>query len=245
MTTPRFHIGAKELRGKLEAYTKHFGLLEIKRGEASSPNLTALKRFRKVAPPAFSFAVVAPEAVCALKPGPKFEAALADTLEAQRVLEARCVVLRTPFGVTPSKLSRDRLKALIDRFPKDALTIVWEPTGVWEAEEAARQAKKWDIVLAVDAARDAVPAGPVAYVRLRAFGETRSFSAETLGRIARAIGPRRDAYVIIESDRAKDEAKSLRAAVRDLGREKPAARAVLRPARMGAVGAVSVGDEDE
>ena len=244
MTTTRFHIGARELRGKLEAYTKHFGLLEVKRGEPSSPNLTALKRFRKVSPPAFSFAVVAPEAVCALKPGPKFEEALEDTLEAQRVLEARCVILRTPFGVTPSKLSRDRLKALIDRFPKEALTIVWEPGGVWESEEAARQAKKWDIVLAVDAARDVIPAGPVAYVRLKAVGETRGFSAETLGRIAQAIGPRRDAYVIIESDRAKDEAKTLRAAVRDLDKPKAKQLAVLRPARMGAQHSAA-GDEDE
>ncbi|MFO0665735.1 MAG: DUF72 domain-containing protein [Polyangiaceae bacterium] len=238
--TTRYHIGARELRGKLEAYTKHFGLLEVKRGEPSSPNLTAMKRFRKVAPPAFSFAVVAPEAVCALKPGPKFEAALEDVLEAQRVLEARCVVLRTPFSVTPSKLSRDRLKALLDRFPQDALTIVWEPGGVWEAEEAARQAKKWNIVLAVDAAREAVPAGPVAYVRLKAFGETRGFSPETLARIANAIGSRRDAYVVIESDRAKDEAKSLRAAARDLDKAKPRPTSVLRPARV-----IAGGDEDE
>ena len=241
MTTTTFHIGAKELRGKLEAYTKHFGLLEVRRGEASSPNLTAMKRFRKVAPPAFNFAVVAPEAVCALKPGPKFEAALEDTLEAQRVLQARCVVLRTPFAVTPSKLSRDRMKALLDRFPSDALTIVWEPGGVWEAADAAKQAKKWNVVLSVDAARDPVPAGPVAYVRLRAVGETRGFSAETLARVAAAIGSgRRDAYVVIESDRAKDEAKTLRAAVRELDKVKPKPMAVLRPARV-----IAGGDEDE
>ena len=44
------------------------------------------------------------------------------------------------------------------------------------------------------------PAGPVAYVRLRALGETRSYGPSALEKVVRAIGPRRDAYVVFETD---------------------------------------------
>ena len=126
------------------------------------------------------------------------------------LLHARCFVVRTPPEVTPSALARDRLGKLFDRFPKDVTSVVWEPSGLWEVEDAAVAARKWGVVLAVDAAREPVPAGPVAYARLRAMGETRAFGPSALDRIVRAIGPRRDAYVVLETDGALDECKRLR-----------------------------------
>ncbi len=88
--------------------------------------------------------------------------------------------------------------------------FVWEPSGVWELEDAATQARAWGAVLAVDAARDPVPPGPVAYVRLRSLGETRSFGAVALERVVRAVGDRREVFAIIETESAMLEAKRLR-----------------------------------
>ena len=75
---------------------------------------------------------------------------------------------------------------------------------------AASQARAWGVVLAVDAARDPVPPGAVAYVRLRSLGETRSFGAVALERVVRSVGERREVFAVIETDSAMVEAKRLR-----------------------------------
>src|SRR5208283_313175 len=100
---------------------------------------------------------------------------------------------------------------LVARFPRDVTQVIWEPRGVWETDDAAVAARQWGIILAVDAAREPVPAGPIAYVRLRALGETRSFGPAALEKVVRAIGVRRDAYVVFVNDAAPTESKRLRA----------------------------------
>jgi uncharacterized protein YecE (DUF72 family) len=216
--TTRLHIGAKDLRGELTAYAKRFDLLEVRGADAANlrqaPSAATLRRWRKAVPPQFEFSVVAGPALSRLKPGEAYDAELASMLETAKILEARVLVIATPSDVTPGKLSRDRLSALIDKLPRDATYVVWEASGLWELEDAAAQAKKWDVTLAVDPARDTMPAGPVAYGRLRALGGTRAFSTTALQKIALNIGERRDAYVVFETTGALKEAKQLRALVR-------------------------------
>jgi uncharacterized protein YecE (DUF72 family) len=218
----RLHVGAKELKGDLAAYAKRFDLLEIRGQDAANlklaPSAATLRKWRRAVPPRFEFAVVAGPNVGRLRPGEALEAELAAMLETATLLESRVLVVPTPVDITPSKLSRDRFAKLLDRIPHDTRTVVWEPSGLWELEDAASQAKKWGVTLGVDPARDEPPSGPIAYGRLRAHGGTRSFSTAALSRIAHAIGgERRDAYVLIETSGALKEAKTLRQLVRDLG----------------------------
>ncbi len=214
----RLHIGAKDLRGEVAAYAKRFDLLEVRGVDAASlkqaPTDATLRRWRKAVPPQFEFAVVAGPSVAKLKASDAFEAELAAMLKSVTLLEVRVIVIATSPDVTPSKLWRDRLAKLIDRLPRDASSVVWEPSGLWEIEDAAEQANKWGIVVGVDPARDAMPAGPVAYGRLRAAGGTRAFSTAALHKIADTIGERRDAYVVFETTNALKEGKILRALVR-------------------------------
>ena len=207
--TTRFHIGAKELRGNIAAYAKRFDLLEV-RADSTRPTEALLRKWRKQVPPHFEFCVVAGPQLALLKESPELDAELDTTLKTIAALQARCLLLPTPVEVTPSPLSRQRMQKVLDRLPRDATHVIWEPRGVWETEDAALAAKKWDIVLAVDASRDPVPVGPVAYARLRALGETRSFGPAALGRIVDAIGTRRDAYVVLETTTALAECKRLR-----------------------------------
>lgn len=222
--TTRLHIGAKDLRGDLATYAKRFDLLEV-RGLAAdnlrlAPNAATLRRFRRSVPPTFEFAVVAGPNLAALKPSEALETEFDALLQTATLLESRVLVLPTPPSVTPSKLWRDRLSAVVDRLPRDVTTLVWEPSGLWELEDAAAQAKASGIVVAVDPARDDVPSGPIAYTRLRAIGATRAFSTAMLERIAAKIGPRRDAYVIIETAGALKEAKTLRGLMRGASSKK-------------------------
>jgi uncharacterized protein YecE (DUF72 family) len=217
----RVHIGSKELRGEIAAYAKRFDLLEVRGVDAANlklaPSTATLRRWRKAVPPQFEFAVVAGPNVGKLKPTETFETELAAMLANATVLESRLLVIPTPPDVTPGKLSRDRFAKLLDRLPRDVATVVWEPSGLWEHEDAAVQAKSWGVVLSVDPARDIVPVGPVAFARLRAVGGTRAYSTAALEKIAAAIGARRDAYVVIETQGALKEAKTLRRLVRSFG----------------------------
>lgn len=214
----RLHIGAKELKGELAAYAKRFDLLEVRGQDAATlrlaPSDATLRRWRKAAGPQFEFSVIAGPNLAKLKASDALETELAALLKTVTLLEARVIVIATPSDVTPGKLWRDRLQKLLDRLPRDASTVVWEPSGLWEIEDAAAQAKKWGIVVAVDPAREAMPPGPVAYGRLRAAGGTRAFSTAALTKVAANIGERRDAYVVFETTGALKEGKILRALVR-------------------------------
>jgi uncharacterized protein YecE (DUF72 family) len=194
------------------------------------PSTQTMKRWRKAVPPHFEFSIVAGPNMSKLRGGEAADKELEAFGHAQDVLEARVVVVKTPADVTPSSVWRDRMKAFCDQIRRDAVTIVWEPAGIWEIEEATRFAKKVDVVVGVDAARDEVPEGSVAYARLRALGETRSFGPAALERVAKNVGDRRDAYVVIETDSALAECKALRkAAVRVRQGQRGGMGRLLRP----------------
>ncbi|MCA9584945.1 MAG: DUF72 domain-containing protein [Myxococcales bacterium] len=231
----RLHVGAKHLKGDLEAYAKRFDLLEVAVPEAAdlrfAPTPATLRRWRKAAPPTFEFCVIAGPNVARLRPGDALEAELEVTLAQLTTLESRAVLLRTPIDVTPGPVWRDRMQRMLDRLPRDVTSVIWEPRGVWQAEEAAEQAKRWGVVLAVDPLREEVPDGPVAYVRLRELGATRSYGLSQLDRVAQAIGQdRRDAYVVIETSGALKECKTLRRLVRESkGGARAGAARLIRP----------------
>jgi uncharacterized protein YecE (DUF72 family) len=230
----RFHIGAKELRSTLAAYAKRFDLLEVRMDTvgAHSPvpaSQTALRRWRKQVPPHFEFAVVGSSVLGRLKPNEIVDREIEDLKKVAFTLEARVMILRTPPEVTPAPVWRDRIARAFERLPRDATSLVWEPHGLWEAEDAAAAARKWGVVLAVDAAREPVPPGPVAYTRLRALGETRSFGPSALERVLEAIGPRRDAYVVLETEGALAECKTLRRLAQSQRAQGDAGRVAVRP----------------
>lgn len=244
----RLHIGAKELRGDVAAYAKRFDLLEVRGLDAAqqklAPTDATLRRWRKAVPAVFEFSVIGGPNLGKLKAGDALEAELGVLLKSVTLLEARVIVIATSPDVSPSKLWRDRLAKLIDRLPRDASSIVWEPSGLWEIEDAAALAKKLEITVAVDPARDAMPEGPVAYGRLRAAGGTRAFSTTALQKVADAIGERRDAYVVFETTGALKEGKILRALVRQAkGGKRGGLGRLIRP--KGSPAAVSDDEQEE
>src|SRR3954471_3335310 len=147
----RLHIGAKELKGELAAYAKRFDLLEVRGVDAANlrlaPSDATLRRWRKAVGPQFEFSVVSGPTLGKLKASDALETELAALLKTVTILSARVIVIATSPDVTPSKLWRDRLAKLLERLPRDASSVVWEPSGLWEVEDAAEQAKKWEITL--------------------------------------------------------------------------------------------------
>ncbi|CAN5179809.1 hypothetical protein BH09MYX1_BH09MYX1_51930 [soil metagenome] len=208
----RFHIGAKQLQSGIAAYAKRFDLLEVRLAAIDAPaqGLATFRKWRKQVPPHFDFTVVVGPAAARLRAGKDLDADVVWAKEVADALQARCVLVPTPADVTPTALWRDRLAALAERLKREATNVVWEPSGIWEVPEAGRVARQLGLTLSADAAREALPPGPVAYTRLRALGETRSFGPAALERVVHNIGPRRDAFVIFETDGALAECKRLR-----------------------------------
>ncbi len=248
---PLWHIGAKELRGAIAAYAKRFDLLEVRividapggaDATAAVPSLATLRRWRKSVPPHFDFAVVAGPHLSRVKTSEGGDREFEAARSAIDALQARCFVLRTPLDVTPSALWRERMAKMIDRFPRDVTHFVWEPSGVWETADAAVQARAWGVVLAVDPVRDPVPPGPVAYLRMRALGETRSFGPVALEKVVRAVGARREVFAIVETDTALVEAKRLRHAAKSIraGARVGGGARLVRPR-----GGIVVGDDEQ
>jgi uncharacterized protein YecE (DUF72 family) len=225
----RFHVAAREVRGKISTYAKAFEFAEItveaaaaaREERASSadatrgkdvetqPTLATLRRWRKQVPPAFDFTVVAGPSLSRMRPGQALDRDLAALKRAVVALRARTILVRTVADVTPAPLWRERMAKVFDRLPRDATRVAWEPSGLWEQEDAARCADRWGVMLVVDAARVSAPAGPVVYTRLRGLGETRSFGPAALERVVAGIGERRDVWVVLETPGAKTEAKRL------------------------------------
>lgn len=227
MASPRVHIAARELKGTLPSYASKFGLLELHPavlpgGTAgtprTNPTLKTLRAWRKEVGPAFEFCIVAPPSLRAPRPSEALDAEVAATLAMVDAVQARTMLVQTSSEVTPSNVWRDRLAKLFARLERGGTQIVWEPSGLWEAEDAAVFAKKLGVVLCVDPFQAGVPRGPIAYLRLRALGETRSFGGARLEALANELRERREVYVVLEAPRALGTAQTLAALVREPAR---------------------------
>ncbi len=226
MTT--VHVGLPSLRGGLARYAERFDLLEVRPVDSPMPKPAKARAWRREVPPAFVFSVVLPSIVSSLKQSPESDAALAVALEHADALEARCLVLITQPEVTPTSLNKRRLAALVERLPRDVVTVAWEPRGVWTAAETSTLARELDLTMVTDATRDTSPKGPVLYTRLRGIGAGARSSASGLDRARGAFVGRRDVFAIVECDGAARVATALRAPLDGVARV--SAGSMVRPA---------------
>ena len=141
----------------------------------------------------------------------ELDQALEHALGVAREVEARCLVLATPPSVTPTELNRKRLKALVERIPHDAVSLAWEPRGLWETEEAVAIADDLRYPCSSSMRREkTAPKGPIAYFRLRGLGESTRLSPAAIDKVAAELSARREAYVVIESASPATVAQALR-----------------------------------
>lgn len=228
----RLLVGLPALQGDLAKYSTRFDLVEIRApsGPGALPRGATLRKWRKSVPPSFVFSVVLPPAVGALVPGADLDEELATALEAAAALEARCIVLATPPEVRPTATNRKRLAALFERIPREGTVRCWEPSGIWEREEILTLSRTLGVLPVLDAAREALGAGPIAYTRLRALGKSAVLGQATIERIAERLRRRREAFVVVEGPR---EAQRVKAALATELARRPARASgvtVVRPA---------------
>jgi uncharacterized protein YecE (DUF72 family) len=225
----RLLVGLPSLLGDVSKYGKRFDMVELRPVDTSTPRPATLRAWRKAVPPGFVFSVVLPAAVGKLATGKELDSALTSALEVATLVEARCIVLPTPASVRPTAAHKKRIAQLLEKLPHDGVQVCWEPHGIWEAREMITLARSAGALLVVDAARDTLPPGPIAYTRLRALGKGSKTGTATLDRVADQLRGRREAFVVVEG---AAEAARVKTALRTaLARRKMpgAAPVVVRP----------------
>lgn len=69
--------------------------------------------------------------------------------ECYRALESRRVVLRTPAGVSPGPVGRDRIREFVAQRQAEGFAVVWEPEGLWEPALACQFGRELGIEVLV------------------------------------------------------------------------------------------------
>jgi uncharacterized protein YecE (DUF72 family) len=207
---PRLHIGKRSLEGRLDKYAQRFDLVEVRPDVTAALRPATLQRWRASVSGSFVFSVVLPQLITELRPGRATDEALEFSLETARLLQASVIVIATPISITPTAANRKRLEALVTKLPHDVVRLAWEPSGIWELEDAQAVAASLGVILVADAAREQLPPGPIAYTRLRGLGDARRLSADRLDRVISNLRGRRDAFVVIETDQASRVVRELR-----------------------------------
>lgn len=225
----RLLVGLPALQGDLKKYKNRFDLVEVRPVDTSLPRLATLRKWRKAVPPGFVFSVVLPRVVGELAGGKALDEALAAALEVAATLEARCVLLQTPPSLRPTAANRKKLADLFARVPTEGVVRCWEASGLWERDDILVTARGAGVLPVLDAAREALPQGPIAYTRLRALGTAASLGAGAVDKIAEELRGRREVFVVVEGPgaaRLKDALSTAMAA----DRARPGGPAMVRPA---------------
>jgi uncharacterized protein YecE (DUF72 family) len=194
----RLLIGLPSLTGKLANYAKRYQLVELTPVDSPLPKPSKLAAWRSAVPPSFAFSVVLPRVVGALGTGEAFERALADSLEAARVLQATCIVLATPNTVRPTAHNRARIAEIAARMPQDGHVLAWHATGMWETADHLETAVGAGWLPVFDAAQEPLAPGPIVYTRIRALGHATRLGQQRIAHAARQLSGRRSAYVVVE-----------------------------------------------
>jgi hypothetical protein len=87
---------------------------------------------------------------------------------------------------------------IVDRLPRPGVVLCWEPHGLWDTGELTSTARALGLLPVIDATRDPLPLGPMAYTRIRALGAAQAVSARALDRLAEQLKGRREAWVVVE-----------------------------------------------
>lgn len=181
------------------------------------PRAPTLKRARYAFPDGFRVGLRFPTSAIVSKRGAlRFDDAMEEafgwSLAAVDALAATVALISTPVDVTPGGRDRELFREYVRRLPTvEGRSYVWEPSGLWEQDDAVRFAADLGVVLASDPLETPLPTASLAYCRLIALGGRTRFSEVMLGRVVEQIAASgaETAYVAIQSDRSFEQACSL------------------------------------
>ncbi len=186
-----WRVGCAGFSMKLSEYFRKFNLVEVQETFFDPPTERTIKRWRKAAPEGFVFSLRAWQLIThpatypgyqriqrpwdvsardrfgSFQPGEQTLWAWEVVRKAAELLGARAIVFRTPASFTPTRTNRENLVRFFASIERGPYHLVWEPDGIWEAQETEGLCRECGLVAAVDPLLSRPPSGDALYFRMR------------------------------------------------------------------------------
>lgn len=149
-------------------YFKEFLFVEIQETHHTLPGMGTIRRWRREAPPGFSFAMLAPREIGqeGFREGKVVETALNTLLEVGKELDSRIAIFSSPPDFAPNRANKAAVKEFLTNVRKQFARVVWEAPLAWDPADAARLAADADVVAARDPLTQGLLDAKVAYYRM-------------------------------------------------------------------------------
>jgi len=199
-------------------YFKEFLFVEVQDTHVALPGTGTIRRWRREAPPGFTFAMLAPRDIGqeGFRDGKVTENALKSLTEVGKELEATTAVFVAPPEFTHSRSNKSAVKEFLHSVRKRFQRVVWEAPATWDADDAAALAVDAGAIAARDPLTHGPTTGAVAYYRLPGPAGHKSRyedpAIERLADLARAAKHESATYVFTNVDMFADAKRFKKAA---------------------------------
>jgi uncharacterized protein YecE (DUF72 family) len=149
-------------------YFKEFLFVEVQDTHVTQPGTGTIRRWRREAPPGFSFALLAPKDIGTegFREGKVTETALKNLVDVAKELDAQTAVFSAPPDFTASRGNKTAVKDFLASVKKKFKRIVWEPPAAWDADDASALAAESGAVAARDPLSGGLAKGAFGYYRM-------------------------------------------------------------------------------
>jgi uncharacterized protein YecE (DUF72 family) len=191
-------------------YFKEFLFVEVQDTHVAQPGTGTIRRWRREAPPGFTFALLAPRDIGqeGFREGKVTEAALRNLTGVAKELEAQTAVFVAPTDFASSRTNRAAVKDFLASVKKKFKRIVWEPPPIWDADDAQELASDSGATAARDPLASGMNGAGFGYYRLPGPAGHKSRyedpAIERLAEIARTATNEHATYVFTNVDMFAD-----------------------------------------
>jgi uncharacterized protein YecE (DUF72 family) len=149
-------------------YFKEFLFVEVQESHVTQPGTGTIRRWRREAPPGFTFAMLAPREIGqeGFRDGKVVETSLKALIEVGKELQAKTAIFVAPPEFTASRGNKSAVKEFLTSVKKKFDRVVWEAPAAWDPADAEALAGDVGVVAARDPLLHGLSKAPVAYYRL-------------------------------------------------------------------------------
>jgi hypothetical protein len=191
----RLYVGLTTLIGSIERYSERFNVLELRADSERLPSPKALRRLHTTAPSVATSLLLPPRMTSSLLDAAELPTKFVQSADA---LGVNWVVIQTGPELGPSRNTRARLAALVERLRAPNRNIAWEPRGMWEEDLARAEAETLKVSFVQDLSVSVGYADDLVYTRLRALGPGAQLRASALSHLAEQLVGTEEATIVIE-----------------------------------------------
>ncbi len=149
-------------------YFKEFMFVEIQETHLALPGMGTIRRWRREAPPGFTFAMLGPREIGqeGFRAGKVVETALNSLLDVGKELDSSIAVFVSPPEFAQSRANKAAVKEFLQSVREKFERVVWEAPPSWDADDAASLALDMKVIPARDPLAHGALDAEIAYYRL-------------------------------------------------------------------------------